>query len=89
MVMRVFLNSLVLACALAASGCFLAENAGPGHPCSDDSECPASYRCVTVSADQRSCEVVYPPVPLETDAWGLDVVVSGSQKALMNDAGCR
>ncbi|AKJ03052.1 hypothetical protein ATI61_113240 [Archangium gephyra] len=70
--MRILLNALVLACALAASGCFLAENAGPGHPCSDDSECPASYRCVTVSADQRSCEVVYPPAPLETDAGSVD-----------------
>ena len=26
-------------------------------------------------------------VPLETDAWGLDVVVSGSQKALMTPPG--
>jgi len=70
--MRVLLNSWVLACALVASGCFLAENAGPGHPCSDDSECPASYRCVTVSADQRSCEVLYPPAPQETDAGSVD-----------------
>lgn len=38
----------------------------------DDSECPASYRCVTVSADQRSCEVVYPPAPLDTDAGTSD-----------------
>ncbi|HZH15295.1 MAG TPA: hypothetical protein VE057_13160 [Archangium sp.] len=70
--MRVLLNSLVLACALLASGCVLAENAGPGHPCSDDSECPASYRCVTVSTDQRSCEVLYPPAPQETDAGSVD-----------------
>ena len=28
-------------------------------------------------------------VPCETDAWGLDVVVSGSQKALMTPAGAR
>ena len=28
-------------------------------------------------------------VPLETDAWGLDVVVSGSQKALMTPPGSR
>ena len=26
-------------------------------------------------------------VPLETDAWGIDVVVSGSQKALMAPPG--
>jgi cysteine sulfinate desulfinase/cysteine desulfurase-like protein len=28
-------------------------------------------------------------VPLETDAWGLDVVVAGSQKALMTPPGSR
>jgi aspartate aminotransferase-like enzyme len=28
-------------------------------------------------------------VPLETDAWGIDVVVSGSQKALMTPPGLR
>ena len=28
-------------------------------------------------------------VPLETDAWGIDVVVSGSQKALMCPPGSR
>ena len=28
-------------------------------------------------------------VPLETDAWGIDVVVSGSQKALMCPPGPR
>ena len=28
-------------------------------------------------------------VPLETDAWGIDVVVSGSQKALMCPPGLR
>jgi hypothetical protein len=66
--MRLLSNAWVLASALVASGCLLSENAGPGHPCSDDSECPASYRCVTVSADQRSCEVLYPPAPLDTDA---------------------
>ncbi|WNG57099.1 hypothetical protein F0U59_21765 [Archangium gephyra] len=70
--MRVFSNSWVLACALVASGCFFSENPGPGRPCSDDSECPASYRCVTVSAEQRSCEVMYPPAPLETDAGSVD-----------------
>jgi hypothetical protein len=70
--MDVFLKSLVLVSALAASGCLISENAGPGHSCSDDSECPASYRCVTVSEGQRSCEVMYPPRPLDTDAGTSD-----------------
>ncbi|WP_395823396.1 hypothetical protein [Archangium minus] len=66
--MRVLLKSLVPVCVLAAAGCFISENAGPGHACSDDSECPDSYRCVTVSAGQGSCEVMYPPRPQESDA---------------------
>ncbi|MFL5354303.1 hypothetical protein [Archangium sp.] len=70
--MRHPLSSLLLVSALAASGCFISENAGPGHPCSDDSECPASYRCVTVSEGQRSCEVLYPPGPQESDAGTVD-----------------
>lgn len=70
--MRLLLHSWVLASALGASGCLFSENAGPGRPCVDDSECPASYRCVTVSADQRSCEVVYPPAPQDTDAGTSD-----------------
>ncbi|MCY1079141.1 hypothetical protein [Archangium lansingense] len=70
--MRVLLNSWVLVSALAASGCFFSENPGPGRPCLDDSECPASYRCVTVSADQRSCEVMFPPAPQDTDAGTSD-----------------
>jgi hypothetical protein len=70
--MDVLLKSLVLVSALAASGCLISENAGPGHSCSDDSECPASYRCVTVSEGQRSCEVLYPPRPLDTDAGTVD-----------------
>lgn len=70
--MRDLPSSLLFVIALAASGCFISENAGPGHPCSDDSECPDSYRCVTVSADQRSCEVVYPPGPQASDAGATD-----------------
>ncbi len=66
--MRVLLTSSLLVSALATSGCFISENAGPGHPCSEDSECPASYRCATASSGQRSCEVLYPPVFQETDA---------------------
>jgi hypothetical protein len=65
--MDVLLKSLVLVSALAASGCLISENAGPGHSCSDDSECPESYRCVTISEGQRSCEVTYPPRPLDAD----------------------
>ena len=70
--MRHLLSSLLLVSALAASGCFISENAGPGRPCSDDSECPASYRCVTASEDQRSCEVLYPPAPQVSDAGSVD-----------------
>lgn len=70
--MRVPLESLVLACALAASGCLLSENVEPVRPCADDSECPASYRCVAVSEGQGSCEVLYPPRPLDTDAGNPD-----------------
>lgn len=66
--MDVLLRSLVLVFVLTASGCFISENSGPGHSCSDDSECPASYHCVTASEGQRSCEVIYPPAPLDTDA---------------------
>lgn len=70
--MRVLLKFLVPVCVVAAAGCFIAENAGPGHACSADSECPESYRCVTVSAGQGSCEVVYPPRPQEIDAGTFD-----------------
>ncbi|HEX8433941.1 hypothetical protein [Archangium sp.] len=66
--MDVLLKSLLLISALAVSGCLISENAGPGHSCSDDSECPASYRCVPLAEGQRSCEVLYPPRPLDTDA---------------------
>lgn len=65
--MRALLKPLMLVSALASSGCFISENAGPGHPCSADSECPSSYRCVTTSPGHASCEVVYPPLPQETD----------------------
>ncbi|PTL77356.1 hypothetical protein DAT35_45510 [Vitiosangium sp. GDMCC 1.1324] len=58
----------MLVSALASSGCFISENTGPGHPCSDDSECPTSYRCVTASPGNASCEVVYPPLPQEADS---------------------
>ena len=66
--MDVLLKSLVFASALTASGCLFSETPGPGHPCSEDSECPTSYRCVTVSGDERACEVMYPPRPLDADA---------------------
>lgn len=85
--MRVLSCSLLLCC-LAASGCFIAESTGPAHPCADDSECPSAYRCVSVSASERSCEVIYPPLsPLEADAGSDGGVVSTSDAGTKPDAG--
>ena len=67
--MRASLSSLVLLSSLALSGCFISENAGPAHPCSSDSDCPSDYHCLTLSAAQSTCEVLYPPpVMAESDA---------------------
>src|SRR5437588_77015 len=46
--------------------------------------CSPGDRVVVVSADGVSS---LGAVPLETDAWGIDVVCSGSQKALMTPPG--
>jgi len=66
--MRVPLESLVLAWALAASGCLVSDNLAPGRPCSEDTDCPEAYRCVASSEGQGTCEVQYPPRPQNTDA---------------------
>ncbi len=68
--LRRFAPFLVLAAVLGAVGCTIALDDGPGHPCSDDSECPDAYGCVAASDGQRSCEVVYPPRPSASGSDG-------------------
>ena len=48
------------------------------HPARSPSARAAATRCSWSTPSRASA-----PPPLETDAWGLDVVVTGSQKALM------
>jgi aspartate aminotransferase-like enzyme len=53
----------------------------------------ADIRAIAEATRDRSCALVIDAIsslgatPVETDAWGLDVVVTGSQKALMTPPG--
>jgi uncharacterized membrane protein len=82
--MRASLSSLVLLSSVALSGCFISENAGPAHACSANSDCPSAYHCVSVSAEESTCEVIYPPVFAESDAG---TPSAGSTDAGTPDAG--
>ncbi len=66
--MRLPLTPGLLVCAVAASGCFISENPVPPQVCAQDADCPSTHRCVTVSEGERTCEVLYPPAPLDFDA---------------------
>jgi hypothetical protein len=67
--MRLSPTPWLLVCVMAASsGCFISENTDIARPCAQDADCPATHRCVTSSSTERTCEILYPPAPLDFDA---------------------
>ena len=89
--MRVLLSSVVVVFLVAASGCFISDNAGPAVPCSLDSECPSDYRCAPGLEGARTCEVMYPPAgppQQQSDAGPPDGgVADGGRPGSGTDAG--
>jgi hypothetical protein len=69
--MRLPLTPGLLVCVVAASGCFISEDPEPARTCAQDADCPSTHRCVTVTEGERTCEVLYPPAPLDFDAGGV------------------
>jgi len=60
--MRFALTSWVLVSAVVGlAGCLVDETDGTATPCGEDTDCPGTHRCVTLSADTRVCELIYPP----------------------------
>jgi hypothetical protein len=70
--MRLPLTPGLLACVVAASGCLIPEPGVPEQTCAQDADCPSTHRCVTVTEGERTCEVLYPPLPLDVDAGNPD-----------------
>lgn len=82
--MRFWSTSWLLVCGVAASGCFISENPLAGQPCEQDTDCPSTHRCVTLSGEERVCEVLYPPV---SQGGGEDAGSDAGRPGTAGDAG--
>ncbi|MBM7115904.1 hypothetical protein [Archangium primigenium] len=59
--MRVLKPWLLVSAVVGGVGCLVAESGGTASPCTADSDCPSTHRCVAMSAEASVCELVYPP----------------------------